>query len=462
MQKRLHPARILLSIVHTIRNVFFPALFLFVFHRADQDGWIHWGRYGFLAFLAVSLVWIVVKWWIFRYEFRGQTLYVYDGLFVKSERQVPLERIQNAHRHTSFLHKLLRLTSVSLETGGDEASLKLEAVTQKEADRIEALLSGEGGGLQDERTLHFQATNRELLKASFTSFSFFLIIPLLASLYFTIDDFLSLGGFTRRAVEHITAALWLLVPIIAVLIVLGVAAGIVITYLQYGNSAILSDENRIYLKKGLLNETFFTINKEKVQAIKWKQSLSKRWFGLVEVELISAGDTGEEELQTNSLFPFLLEKDARRIVKELLPAYQLTAEMDGLPRTALWIKLLRPSYIWIIATVVLIWWQPVYWYASPALLALILLLRWLEFKQARYAINDSFLQLKTGALSTELLVTIRRKILEIEVKEGFLQRKWKLASIQIANRARPVHLSKMADLPAETASRFYQWYAERK
>lgn len=461
MQKRLHPARMLLSIVHTIRNVFFPALFLFVFHRADQDGWIYWGRYGFLAFLAVSLVWIVVKWWIFRYEFRGQTLYVYDGLFVKSERQVPLERIQNAHRHTSFLHKLLRLTSLSLETGGDEASLKLEAVTQKEADRIEALLSGEGDGLQEGRTLHFQATNRELLKASFTSFSFFLIIPLLASLYFTVDDFLNLGGFTRSAVEYVTAALWLLVPIIVVLVVLGVAAGIVITYLQYGNSAIMSDENRIYLKKGLLNETFFTINKEKVQAIKWKQSLLKRWFGLVEVELISAGDTGEGELQTNSLFPFLLERDARRIVKELLPAYQLTTEMDRLPQAALWIKLMRPSYVWIIATAVLIWWRPVYWYASPALLALILLLRWLEFKQARYAINEAFLQLKTGALSTELLLTTRGKVQEVEVKEGLLQRRWKVATIRIANRARPVHYTELVDVPVETARHFYRWYANR-
>ncbi|WP_050180154.1 PH domain-containing protein [Domibacillus robiginosus] len=405
LQRRLHPAGMLLSIVRTVRHAFFPALFFFVFHPAEESSWIYWGRIGFLAFIAVSIVWTVLKWWMFRYEFREHALYVYEGLFVKSERHVPFSRIQNAQRNTSFPHRLLGLTALSLETGGEEASLKLEAVTKREADRVEAMVKGEEE--PDERILHFQATNRELLKASFTSFSFFLIIPLLASLYFTVDDFLSLGGFTKKAVDYVAGSLWLLVPISAGLVILGIAAGIIITYLQYGNSAIMSDEKRIYLKKGLLNETFFTITREKVQAVKWKQSFVKKWFGLVEVELISAGDTGEEELETNSLYPFLPEKDAQKMIKELLPQYELKNEMQKLPAASLWIKLLRPSYIWIIATAVLLWQLPAYWYASPVLLFWILLLRWLAFKQARYTINGDFIQLKTGSLFTELLLTTR-------------------------------------------------------
>lgn len=460
MKKRLHPIRILFSIIHLLKNLFFPAIFLFVIHSASEAKWVIWGRYGFFAFILISMIGAVLTWWTFRYEFRDQTLHVHNGIFVKSERHVPLERIQNAHRHTSFFYKLFRMTSLSLETGGDEASVKLDMILLKEADRIEGMLKGEIE--QDIRRIHFKVTNRELFKASFTSFSFFTIIPILASVYFTIDDFFKLGGLTREVADYVMAALWLLIPIIFALFIFGAAAGIITTYLRYGNFGIMSDDERIYLKKGVLNETLFTITKEKVQAVKWKQSLLKQWFGLVEVELISAGNVGEEELGTNSLFPFLPVKEAARIVEELLPEYKIKMEMERLPRNALWIKLMRPSYLWIITTIILLWWQPVYWYASPILLMLLLCGRWLEFKRARYLINGSFLQIKSGIFSTELLVTNREKIQEIDVKEGLLQQKWNLSTIRIANRAKPVHYATMMDVPVSVAGAFYDWYAKRE
>ncbi|WP_052712228.1 PH domain-containing protein [Domibacillus indicus] len=461
MKKRLHPVRIVISIIHLVKNAVFPALFLFVFHQAAEAAWVIWARYAFFAYILVTICGSIFTWWTLRYEFRGHALYLYTGIFVKSQRRVPLERIQNAHRHTPFVHKLFRVTALSLETGGDEASVKLDTLTVKEADRIEERLKGKEAA-QETKAFHFKVTGRELFKASFTSFSFFAIIPLLGSVYFTIDDFFELGGLARETAAYIKAALWLLIPISLILFLLGAAVGIVMTYLRYGSFEIMSDDERIYLKKGILNETFFTITKEKVQAVKWKQPLLKRLFKLVEVELISAGDTGEEELETNSLFPFLPAREAARIVEELLPAYRIEPCMEKLPRTALWVKLIRPSWVWIVATAALLWWQPAYWYGSPVLLVLLMAGRWLEFKQARYLVNGAFLQIKSGILSTELLVTPREKIQEIEVKESWLQRRWRVATIQIANRARPVHYSQLADVPVGTAALFYQWYAGRK
>ncbi len=47
------------------------------------------------------------------------------------------------------------------------------------------------------------------------------------------------------------------------------------------------------------------------------------------------------------------------------------------------------------------------------------------------------------------------------MKEGILQRKWKLATIRIANRANPVHYTELADVPIETGRKFYRWYSKR-
>ncbi len=464
MKKRLHPFRVVLSIVKILKNLFFPAVFLFIFHSASEAQWVMIGRIGLLLYIAISLIVSILTWWTYRYEFRERTLHVYSGILVKSERNMPVERIQNVQKHTSFLHKLLRMTSLTLETGtgGDEASVKLDMITFSEAARIECLLNQDEEEKHDERMVHFTVSRHELIKASFTSLSFFAIIPLLASFYFTIDDFFKLNGVTKDVIDYVMGALWVLAPISVVLLIVGAAAGVITTHLRYGNFEIASDEERIYLKKGVLNESFFTITKEKVQAVKLNQSLLKRWFGLVGVELISAGNVGDEEMETNSLYPFLPVKQAYTIVEELLPAYKIETDMDQLPRASLWMKLMRPSYVWLITTVSLIWWKPQFWYVSLVLLVLIYLTRILEFYNARYKMSDTFLQLKTGAFTTVLLVTSRQKIQEIEVKHSLLQRKWQLVSIKIANRGRPVHFSEMADLPVESAENIYNWYANRQ
>jgi putative membrane protein len=463
MKKRLHPFRIVLSILQTLKNLFFPAVFLFIFHSASEAQWVIIGRIGLLLYIVISLIAATLTWWTYRYKFRERTLQVYSGVFVKSERNVPIERIQNVQKHTSFLHKLLRMTSLTLETGtgGDEASVKLDMITFSESARIESLLNQGEEEKRVERTVHFTVSRHELIKASFTSLSFFAIIPLLASLYFTIDDFFKLNSVTKVVIDYVTGTLWVLAPISVGLLIFGAAAGVITTYLRYGNFEISSDEERIYLKKGVLNESLFTITKEKVQAVTLNQSLLKRWLGLVEVELISAGSVGDEELETNSLYPFLPVKQAASLVEDLLPAYKMEKEMKKLPWASLWIKLMRPSWLWLIATIVLIWWKPQFWYASPGLLVIILLMRLLVFSNSRYNIEADFLYMKTGAFSTVLLVTSRQKIQEIEVKNSFLQRKWKLASIKTANRGKPVHFSEMSDVPVNFANHFYSWYAAR-
>ncbi|MDV2686973.1 PH domain-containing protein, partial [Alkalihalophilus lindianensis] len=104
----------------------------------------------------------------------------------------------------------------------------------------------------------------------------------------------------------------------------------------------------IYINKGVIDETAFSIAKDKVQAIAIEQSFTKRLFGLAEVKLTSAGSLSLEEdaSDINSLYPFLPVRRAYEMVSEILPAYEVTLEMKRLPRKSLWARLLRPSWLW--------------------------------------------------------------------------------------------------------------------
>lgn len=85
---------------------------------------------------------------------------------------------------------------------------------------------------------------------------------------------------------------WIAGLMILVLLIISIALGIVRTFVKYGNFQITSDAKRIYISKGMMEQTSFSILKERVQAVKITQSPMKRLLGLAEVELTTAGSLG--------------------------------------------------------------------------------------------------------------------------------------------------------------------------
>ena len=85
----------------------------------------------------------------------------------------------------------------------------------------------------------------------------------------------------------------------------------------------------------------------------------------------------------------------------------------------------------------------------------------LDFSHTRYAINEEFIQFKTGALTTSLFISKREKVIEVGISRNIIQKMLGLASIETVNRARPIHHTYINDIPVETAHDFFHWYAKR-
>ncbi|WP_353626125.1 PH domain-containing protein [Bacillus sp. JCM 19041] len=370
--KRYHPLQMLFGIVKLGKNIAFIALFLFVFRAGSDSTFIAYAKIIFFILIGSSLVSIFVKWVTHKYELDDRAFHLYKGLFTKSERIIPFSKVQNVNRHTSFLHKPFRMTSIHFETGmtGEDAAITFQVVSEKEADQIEKLLTNrdlsvrtseentpDKSNVENEshtinETIYFRSTRRDLLKASFASLSFLLLIPLIGSLLFKINDMTNIEEETKGILTTILNSWWLLTGLIAVIIIASVIYGVLKTVLTYGNYTISSDDDRIHIKKGVLSQTSFSISKEKVQAIEINQSLIKRMLGLCEVKLISAGSLNidDQSNEISTLYPFLPIEQAYDMVTELLPTYDLTTNMKRLPKKALAIRILRPYWAWLIAS----------------------------------------------------------------------------------------------------------------
>ncbi|MBD1373547.1 PH domain-containing protein [Hazenella sp. IB182357] len=483
--KRHHPLLMLIHLWTLAKRFIFFVVYLFVIKADSESSFIIYGRIIIFAAFGIMVITIIWTWFTHKYKLDHKSFHLYKGIFIKSEQTIPFSKIQNVHRHTSYFHRVFKVTSIHFETGmtGEETTVKFEVISHIEADRLEAhIKSTDGDALTTDdvkdtkhanlnRNIHFEPTKMDILKASFTSLSFLILIPLVGSFYSKINGIFHMEKEAKGVFMNIISSEWMVTIIIMVLVIASVTFGIVRTFLAYGKYQISSDHDRIYITKGVIEETSFSISKEKVQAIEIKQSIMKRLLGLAEVKLTSAGSfsSDEETLEINSLYPFLPVKRAYDMVSEILPSYEVKQKMIRLPRKSLWVRLIKPSWIWFIATAILFYFRPsilkveqAWWILSAVLFILIAVLRLLEFMNTRFILNNQFIQFKTGGMTTSLFISKRDKIIEVKVTRNIIQQMIGLASIGTIHRAKPVHHAGVDDVPLELATSFYHWYMGRK
>ncbi|GEL05352.1 PH domain-containing protein [Rummeliibacillus stabekisii] len=483
--KHYHPLTVLFDIIGFFKNFGILAVILFLNKGSDSTffhimGWV----------LLVSFVYTVVAsiWKLFtnRYGTDERAFHLKSGIFEKTERTINYEKIQNVQRYTSFLHKLLRMTSITFETGtsGVNANVPFPVLTRSEADRLESLVKRtshpvsqnmndepqpDGGRWNEtERVIHFTPTHQDLVKASFTSLSFLFFLAIASSLLAKIGALFHLEDTAEGWVESILSSGWMIAGFLAIVIMLSISVGILITFVKYGKYEIASDDKRIYISKGVLDETAFSIAKDRVQAVEITQSFMKRLLGLAEVKLISIGDLGDDDNEVSTLYPFLPMQRTYSIISELLPDYEVCQHMKKLPRKSLATRLLKPYWFWLIATILLVYFKPALldftygWaIASAVLLAFIIARRLIVYHNTRYALTGSQIQLSQGMFEKTTFITRRDKIAEVSVKRSKLQQWMGLATIGFINRAKPVRYESLSDIPIQDAKRFYQWYAKR-
>lgn len=479
-RQQFHFSWTLFQLVSLVKGSVFFVFYLFILKAGSDSAFILTLKGLFIASMVFSVIKIFLNWLYTQYEISESTVTLYLGIFVKKQRNVELKRIQNVQQTTSFLHRLLKLTALTLETGtaGEDAAVKFPVLSHAEADRIKALVEAAkrlnteapspaieeepaAASPLPERTVYFTAGTKDLVKAAFTSLSMFAIFPILFSLYFQFDDFFNLDETSQSVFSFFASRLWLLIPVIAAAILVSAIIGFITTYSKYGKFVISADNHRIYIRKGVFTETQFSIRKDKVQAIKIEQPFLKRLLRMAEVKLVSAGSVGDDGAEINSLFPFLPVKEAYRLVEELLPQYEISDSLQTLPKNALWIRLLRPYYLWIAATMALVFLKMEWLWLSAPLLAILIVARILEYRFTRYSLTERFIQIQTGAFSANTLLTKRVKIQEIQVTHSWLQRKFGVSSLHFHNRSQPLLASELKDVPRETGAQFYDWFKDR-
>ena len=136
-EKRLHPFTLLYRLVVALPNAALPIIF--VLYSGNTGEWAYIFISLFLGFFI--LPGILLNYYYFDYSITEQEVVIKSGVLSKKERHIKIERIQNITITQNFLHKLMGIAKVQLETAGDATTEgNLDSVSIKDSERIREII----------------------------------------------------------------------------------------------------------------------------------------------------------------------------------------------------------------------------------------------------------------------------------------------------------------------------------
>ena len=283
-----------------------------------------------LPFAALVLLAVgIAGWWRFTFMVADGELRVTKGILSDDRLTVPLDRVQSVSLEQGFLHRLVGLVGVSLDTAGtDDAEFTIESVERDVAAALQRVTAehrtltataqtGDVPLPPPELTVVERDLNR-LLKAGIARPAFSglaLIFPLLA----VADDLSGVLPVEPPDVDTdgVSGALVWLIPLV---LVIGLIAGLVLNLVQVvltqWNLALSYRDGGLRRTAGLISRTSRSTNVDRVQALRWRRNPIERRLGIRRLHLPTIGEgdlhiPGTDDAELATLERLVLDADAR-------------------------------------------------------------------------------------------------------------------------------------------------------
>jgi putative membrane protein len=477
--KRLHPISAVYELLKMLKELIIPILF-FLFVGEDGTTWdkiSFWASMVIIVFVFASGI---LKWLRFTYRVEEGEIRIESGAIIRTKRYIPLERIQSLSYTEGILHRPFGLVKVKIETAsaGAEAEAELTAITKEDAEELQRIIASqkehaqsetntgeETKKLENDSTIVYQMTPKELLIMASTSSALGVILSAFFALYTQVEQFLPLDWLYDELEQLVRSGLVILAIISILGLVSAWAFGIVLTFLKYGNFTVKKERNDVIISRGLLEKVSITIPIERVQGVVFVEGILRQPFGFTSVKLESAGGEGNEKDQTEKvmILPFIHKKRVVPILQQLLPDYEFDVPLQAVSVKAKRRYMIREVFKTVPFVIAL---STIFWpYGLFSLLLLVLAggFGYLKYKDAGWHVTATQLTTRTRVLARQTFFMKKNRIQSMELKQGWLQRRKELVSVTSTIRSGVLaEVGKVVDMEMEDGFYVYEWYRPRK
>ena len=266
-----------------------------------------------VLFLAVA----TLRWWRYTFMVDDGELRVDRGVLSRDTLTVPLDRVQSVSIEQKFLHRLVKLVQVSLDTAGtNNAEFTFDAVEREVAIELQRVAadyratspetaivpefdsSSDGlhegpppptAAFQEQTILKHSPARLVRLGLSRVPFSG---LAFLAPLFAFGDEIADRIPFDAPEVD-VELGLWLLwfVPLAIVAVaIFGLILNLIGTFLRDWDLRVTQTESGLRREAGLLSTTSVASNVSRVQSVETRQGPLQRLFGLQHITLHNIGE----------------------------------------------------------------------------------------------------------------------------------------------------------------------------
>lgn len=453
--ERLHPLALLSDAGKAARNMFggLAAGGYLAFQGRAEVGLLVVG-----AIVLVALAGLLLHWWRFSFRVGTDAIRIDSGVLSRNHRTIPFDRIQDVSIAQGPVQRLVGVATVTLETGGSSggkeegvlagvALARAEAIrdhvrAQRRGARVEAV--PEAVGADPEPIFAMDA--RRVLVCGLFNFSLALFAGLFGASQ-TVGDLFGIDPFERAFWRPILVesgwGAWLLghriglaVGGIAVLVLAGLATGLVRTFLREWGFRLDRSGAGLRRRRGLLTRTDVVLPLRRVQAAVIATGPVRNAFGWRSLSVLSlAGDTGDKGQSSNHvLAPLATDEELQGIGAEL---------GWSVPGVATQWRPVSRAYVWTFCVLLL----PVF-----PLLLLLGPIRWLQWRNTAWALEDGRLLIRTGWWRRRTLLLPLRNVQSVDLVETSLSRRFDTAQLVIGIAGGSLLGHRIPALPRKDAS----------
>ncbi|WP_436795988.1 PH domain-containing protein [Actinospongicola halichondriae] len=283
--------------------------------------------------LALGLVYNTLAWWRRTWSYADGVLRLDEGILVRNERRIPVERIQHLELEQRLRHQLFGLSVVRIETaGGSGAEIQLDAIATRDAEALRSSVArpdtAEPGAPVVEAEVLIRLPPTRLLLAGITGPE---VAAVLAALAVTFDVLTDLGvdpgAFDRVDATILTAALAVVIGVPLWFLV----AGMIGVVRRWDLTATIRG-NDLRVTYGLLRRAEFAVDLARVQDVRVAHRLLLRPFGRADLRVRTAASGGGEHSRVD--IPLLDTDEVARILARIVPAAVPLPQLTPAPPAA--------------------------------------------------------------------------------------------------------------------------------
>lgn len=435
--RRLNPLTIVVEIVRVFWRfiVFFAAIVLTGGGGAD---------FVYELFGGIVVIAAIARYLSFSYAVHQDHLLIRSGIITKTNRTIPLSKIQNINMTRTVIHRVFGLVDLKIETAaGAEAEASISTLSVAEADALKAELTR---GVHKElgieqlaqqvrgRTV-YHINGKELFLAGATENKWLAIVGAVFGGSFLFQE--RLMEWMERSMPSTNGSWTAFIPYFVVLLLIGWAFSIVSAIISYGNFEVTLEGGKLRRHYGLLNQVESVVPLPRVQMVRVTETVFQRMLRLCKLYVDTAGHFNKEDLGGSSLVCPLLEDDRLNdILLTVLPGRPV--DMVRWRRVSkrtmrVFFQVSMVFYTLAVAgSAFYLGW--VAFYALIPAAAWALLTAWVHYRTTGYDDKPNFLAARHGVFSRRSMFVPVEKVQSTIVKQSPLQRRLKIATV-VANTA---------------------------